>query len=241
MAEVSEKNGERVAAEINAAGGEAIFVHTDVSDAASVENLASVAYEKCGDVTLLVNNAGIGVMGDIWEISAESWEKAVGVNILGPVFGIRNFAPKMLESKQKCYIANVASLASLSIAPSNAPYISSKHQLLALTESLYVEMQSQPNPVDVSIILPGVVITSIMENQILSDDKYKEVQKSMNSVLTERGMSADEAAKIFLTGIAAGDFWITSHPDVIEYSAKKRGAHLIERGMPFALGKEIFD
>ena len=241
VADISEEGGQRVVADIKSSGGEAIFVETDVSDAAAVDNLADIAYQTYGDVQLLINNAGIGVMGNIWEISSDLWEKAVGVNILGPIFGIRAFAPRMLESSSKTYIANVASLASLSIAPGSAPYISSKHQLLALTESLYVEMQDQPNPVNVSIILPGVVTTGIMENQILSHDKYKDMQKMMGGVLTEKGMPADEAAKIYLDGVAAEEFWITSHPEVIDFSSKKRAEHLVERGKPFALGKEIFD
>ena len=241
VADISEEGGHRVVSDINSSGGEALFVKTDVSDAASVDNLANIAYETYGDVQLLINNAGIGVMGNIWEISAELWEKAVGVNILGPIHGVRAFAPRMLESKNKTYISNVASLASLSIAPASAPYISSKHQLLALTESLYVEMQAQPNPVNVSIILPGVVTTGIMKNQILSDDKYKEMQTMMGGVLSEKGMPADEAAKIYLEGVAAEEFWITSHPEVIDFSSKKRAEHLVERGKPFALGKEIFD
>ena len=241
VADISQEGGERVVSDIKSSGGDAIFVKTDVSDAVAVDNLADIAYKTYGDVQLLINNAGIGVMGNIWEISADLWEKAVGVNILGPIHGVRAFAPRMLKSNSKTYIANVASLASLSIAAGSAPYISSKHQLLALTESLYVEMQDQPNPVNVSIILPGVVTTGIMENQILSHDKYKDMQKMMGGVLTEKGMPADEAAEIYLDGIAAEEFWITSHPEVIEFSSKKRAEHLVQRGKPFALGKEIFD
>lgn len=240
IAEIKAEAGKRVANEINEAGGSAIFVETDVADAASVKHLADVAYETFGSVELLVNNAGIGIMGSIWEISPENWQKGLGVNVLGPIFGMQTFAPRMLQSDKPCYITNVASLAALTTTANNAPYISSKHALLSLTESLYVEMQNEQNPVNVSVILPGIVKTDIMKNMTVSNDRYGDTLAMMGGVIEDKGMSSEEAAKIFLKGIAAGDFWITSHPQVIKASAKFRSEYLTTQSNPKAVGDEIF-
>jgi NAD(P)-dependent dehydrogenase (short-subunit alcohol dehydrogenase family) len=240
VAELNEDTGNKVCKDINDAGGNAIFVQTDVSKAEAVQNLADTAYDTFGSVELLVNNAGIGIMGSIWEISPENWQKGVGVNILGPIFGMQAFAPRMLKSDKTCYISNVASLAALTITANNAPYISSKHALLSLTESLYVEMQNEENPVKVSVVLPGIVKTGIMKNMTISNDSYGDTLAMMGGVLEDKGMTSEEAADIFLEGIAAGEFWITSHPKVIDASAQVRGTYLQEQTLPKPVGDEIF-
>jgi len=240
IAELDENSGNRVCEEIIKAGGNALFIQTDVSKAESVQNLADTAYNSFGSVELLVNNAGIGIMGTIWDISPENWQKGIGVNILGPIFGMQAFAPRMLKSEKTCYIANVASLAALTITANNAPYISSKHAVLSLSESLYVEMQNEANPVNVSVILPGVVKTDIIKNMTVSNDSYGDTRAMMGGVIEEKGMPVDEAADIFLEGIAAGEFWITSHPEVIDASSKMRAAYLMEQSLPQPVGDEIF-
>jgi NAD(P)-dependent dehydrogenase (short-subunit alcohol dehydrogenase family) len=240
IAEISEENGTKVAAEINASGGKALFVQTDVSNADSVKAMADKAYDTFGDVNVLVNNAGIGVMGKIWEISTDDWNRGVGINVMGIIYGIQSFVPRMLQSKSECYIANVASLASLTISPNNAPYISSKHMALSLTETLYVEMQNEANPVNVSIILPGVVKTSIMDNMTISNDSYADTLAMMTNVIVDKGMSAEEASDIFLNGMAQKDFWITSHPGVIDAAGAVRGEYIANQTLPVPVGDEIF-
>lgn len=241
VAELNEEAGSRVVDEIKKTGGNAIFVQTNVADAVSVKHLADIAYETFGSVELLVNNAGIGIVGSIWEISTDNWQRGIGVNVLGPIFGMQTFVPRMLKSDKPCYVANVASLASLSTLGNNGPYVSSKHALLSLTESLYVEMQNEENPVGVSVILPGVVKTDIVKNMTISNDSYGDTLTMMGGMIEDNGMSSEEAATIFIKGIAAGDFWITSHPEVTHASANTRAKFLTSQSNPKEeAGEEVF-
>src|SRR5919197_1136794 len=73
--------------------GEVIGVPTDVSDADAIQRLADATLDRFGAVHVLVNNAGVFAPGYAWEISAKDWEWVVGVNLWGPIHGIRTFVP----------------------------------------------------------------------------------------------------------------------------------------------------
>lgn len=241
VAELSPERGERIAADIRAAGGEALFVQTDVTKRQSLEALADAAYEAYGDVRLLINNAGVSILGAIWEIGDAEWDRGLGVNLHGVLNGVRAFAPRMLARSAPAYICNVASIASLAMASNAGPYTVAKHAVLSLSECLYIEMQSRPKPVHVSVALPGVVETRILEDTTIASDAYAEQRKAMSRVIAEIGMPVEEAAQIILNGIAAKNFWITTHPEHLKAMAQSRADYLLGQQFPKPAGTEIFD
>ena len=81
LADIDQQRIERIAAEIEVAGGTALAVPTDVSQSEALENLADRAYAAFGDVQLLINNAALEVLGFTWEIPADTWNKTLGINI----------------------------------------------------------------------------------------------------------------------------------------------------------------
>ena len=98
VSDIAEDRIARVAADINKDGGKAIAVPADVRDAKALDRLADAAEKAFGDVRLLINNAGIETLGYSWELSAEAWEKIIGININGVVQGVRAFAPRMIAA-----------------------------------------------------------------------------------------------------------------------------------------------
>jgi short-subunit dehydrogenase len=239
VAELSEERGIKVAKDINSSGGQATFIKTDVGSAESVNALSSKAYEIYGDVQLLVNNAGISTLGAIWEISEQDWHNTMNVNVHGPINGIRAFVPRMLQSDKPCYISNVASTAGILSLGFCSTYFSSKHALVSITESLYLEMQQKPNPINVSLIMPGMIATRFMEDMNVANSQYDGQMSGMRSHIAKSGMSVDAAAQIFLEEIAEGRYWITSHKDELEVYAKSRANYLLERGFPKAVEKDL--
>jgi NAD(P)-dependent dehydrogenase (short-subunit alcohol dehydrogenase family) len=228
LADIVLDRAERVAEDIRAAGGQAIAVRTDVTDPAELDRLADRAYAEFGDVTLLVNNAGIETLGFVWELSVERWEQTLGVNIHGVIHGVRAFAPRMLKSARETYIANVSSVGGLGMMPVQTPYILSKHAVLSFTECLYLEMQLQPKPVNVSVVLPGPVATRIFEDANGADAEqvvagHREIMRRM---LVDQGITPVEAGEIILDGIAARQFWVSTHPDMTAEFARRRADHL---------------
>ncbi len=232
IAERSAERGERVAQAIRARGGQALYVSTDVTSRESMLGLAKATFEAFGDVRLLVNNAGISVIGAVWEIPPADWERAIGTNLVGVLHGIQAFVPRMLDAAKPAYVANVASLAAVSIAPNSSPYFTTKHAVLSLSESLHVDLQMRGAPIQVSVVNPGLVSTRIFDDALATgsnDDKQREFMRGLAS---QAGMPPAEAARLIVEGIASGEFWVTTHPGPLAYLAGERADYLRARGKP---------
>lgn len=213
LADIDQQRIERIAAEIEVAGGTALAVPTDVSQSEALENLADRAYAAFGDVQLLINNAALEVLGFTWEIPADTWNKTLGININGVVHGVRAFAPRMLASGKPAFIANTASVGGLAMMPVQTSYIMSKHAVLAFSECLRLEMQVKKAPIQVSVIMPGAVRTRIFtDSKGAMDPVTRHHRKLMEQWLEANGISAREAAERILPQIAAGEFWVSTHP-----------------------------
>lgn len=225
VAEISTERGEKVAQGIRQAGGSASFWRTDVRDMAAMRALANHAYGM-GDVRLLVNNAGISVMGPIWEISDVDWDRSIDINFRGVVNGVRAFVPRMLASSSQTYLCNIASLGSFSIDCNVAPYFTTKHAVLSLSECLHLEMQARPHPVQISAAAPGFIATRIFEDTAVADQASGELRDMMQAAVHGIGMAPREAAGLILKGIAAGHFLISTHPEMTAHLARDRSEYL---------------
>ncbi len=228
LADIAADRIERVASEIKAAGGTAIAVTTDVTDRAALERLADAAYDRFGSVRLVVNNAGIETIGYSWEIPAEVWDKLLAINVSGVVHGSRIFAKRMLEEGELGFIANVASIGALAMMPTQAPYTMSKHAVLSFTECLFLEMRLKKSSIHVSAVLPAQVVTRIFEDAHADrQSDFIEKQRAMlNAMLEQIGLTPVEAGKIILEGIAAKQFWVSTHPEMTAHMAKARANYL---------------
>jgi NAD(P)-dependent dehydrogenase (short-subunit alcohol dehydrogenase family) len=149
--------------ELSGAGVEALGVRTDVADAGSMRALADRALARFGAVHLVCNNAGVmGGSGLCWEASVEDWQWVLGVNLWGVIHGIRSFLPILLEQEEG-HVLNTASMAALVSLPFTAPYVVSKHAVLALSESLHHELTARRSRVGVSVLCPEAVDTRIVD------------------------------------------------------------------------------
>jgi NAD(P)-dependent dehydrogenase (short-subunit alcohol dehydrogenase family) len=246
LADIALERMEAVAADIRASGGEAHTVPTDVTDPDAIERLAAITHARYGEVRLLVNNAGIETLGFVWEIPAASWERTLGININAAVHGVRAFVPRMLACGGKAFIANTASIGGLGIMPVQTSYIMSKHAMIAFSECLSLEMQVKKAPIQISAILPGPVATRIFEDaKPGTDPMVVHHREMMRAMLEQSGISGLEAAQRILRQIAAGQFWVSTHPEITQDFANKRGAHLaaletptLDAGTLAMLGRE---
>ena len=233
LADIAVERMEQVAADMRAGGGEALSVPTDVTDPAAIDRLAAKTHETWGDVRLLLNNAGIETLGFVWDIPAQLWDKTLAININAVVHGVRAFVPRMLAAGKKAYIANTSSIGGLGIMPVQTSYIMSKHAVLAFSECLSLEMKVKNAPIQVSAILPAQVATRIFEDSRPGTDPmvvhHREVMRAM---LKESGISGLEAAQRILSQIAAGQFWVSTHPEVLRDFANMRAEHLAALSTP---------
>ncbi|GAB3272476.1 SDR family NAD(P)-dependent oxidoreductase [Parahaliea aestuarii] len=239
VADIAVDRAEAVAADIRGQGGEALAVKVDVADPASIDALADAAFDAFGEVTLLVNNAGVETLGFTWELPTELWEKTLNINIHGAIHGVRAFAPRMIASGRPGWIANTASIGGLGMMPIQTSYILSKHAMISFSECLFLEMQVKQSPIRVSAILPGPVATRIFEDSGQSSDTASaEHGAMMHAMLQADGMTGLEAAQVILPQIAAGEFWVSTHPEMTRQFAAARAAHLSALAMP-SLPEEV--
>mgnify|MGYP001090613415 CR=1 FL=1 len=234
LADVSRDRIEQVAASIDPTGASVLPVVTDVTDIAALERLADAAYDRFGEVRLVVNNAGIETIGFSWEIPDETWDRLLSINIRGVVHGSRIFARRMLESGKPGFISNVASIGALGMMPTQAPYMMSKHAVLSFTECLYLEMQLKKAPIHVSAVLPAQVATRIFEDAPADRGSgFVERQREMmHAMITQIGVTPERAGELILEGIAAGDFWVSTHPETTAQVAKGRSEYLAALARP---------
>lgn len=143
-------------------GGNAIGVHTDVSQPDALVELASRALDAFGAVHLLCNNAGVfAAGGTVWETPLEDLEWQLGVNVYGIIHGLRAFVPIMLEQDVEAHIVNTISMAAVTTGPLASGYYASKHAALSFSETLYLELTQRGSKIGVSVLCPELVATRI--------------------------------------------------------------------------------
>ena len=232
------ERAETVAGEINASGGSARAVKLDVTDEAAVRTLAEKLHEGHGGVRLLVNNAGIMNFGPSWEMGMAQWREVLDVNLIGVLHGISAFVPRMVERGRagtRGAVVNVASLASISALPMSAAYVMSKHAVLALSECLSLELALEELPVDISVVLPGVVDTGIYNDSVMSRGKVDtggRIRSLLQGMSTQYGMSPDEAGRIIFEKVQAREFWVATDPDLTRQTLTGRADFLLGQQPP---------
>ncbi|MCH6231624.1 SDR family oxidoreductase [Microbacterium sp. CFH 31415] len=235
IADVDEAAARRVAAEIAAAGGEAIAVRTDVTDAASVEAMAEAAEAAFGGIDLLVNNAGIEQFGYLWDVPDEGWRRIVDVNVTGVYHGIRVAVPRMRD--RGGHIWNLSSVGAVVSIARQAPYLMSKQAVLGLTEALRVDIEHAGIPISVAVVLPGAVASHIFHDAGMPEDgdvaAAQAAREDMLALLPHALDPVVAAERVFAQA-AAGEFYLLTQPDYVGQAMCARGAQLASRRPPEA-------
>lgn len=143
----------------------ALGVVADVTDPASVANLADRVLEHHGRVDIVVNNAGVGPSASFEELTLEDWRWMVNVNLWGVIHGVHTFLPYLISNPEGGHIVNTASFAIFNPrVPGLGAYTTAKFGVHGLSETLSQEMaDSHPN-VRVTVLPPGPVRTNISQS-----------------------------------------------------------------------------
>jgi NAD(P)-dependent dehydrogenase (short-subunit alcohol dehydrogenase family) len=155
-------DGTGVKEEIVKKGGEAIALHTDVSNEESVRAMARKAIEQFGRIDILINNAGLFVgLGKrpFYEISSEEWDQVLGVNLKGVFLCCKAVYPQM-KKQRKGKIINVSSATFHQGVPYFLHYVASKGGIIALTRALAREVGD--DRICVNAIAPGLTVSEMV-------------------------------------------------------------------------------
>jgi NAD(P)-dependent dehydrogenase (short-subunit alcohol dehydrogenase family) len=222
LADVEEKALDRAVAQLSEGGADVLGVVADVSDAQAVAELRDRALSAYGKVHVVCNNAGVGGGGMLWETSIEDWHWILGVNLWGVVHGIRTFVPLMIEQGEPAHVVNTASIAGLLSPPGIGIYNATKHAVVALSETLHIELLMRGAPVKVSVLCPAWVRTNIADaernrpealqprTQALGPE-VEMVDQAMRQVIAT-GMPPEEVAGQVLEAIRNEQLYVLTHP-----------------------------
>lgn len=191
---------EEVVAEISAAGGEAIALQGDVSQADQVDNLVKVAKDKWGSIDILVNNAGITRDTLLLRMKPEDWQAVINLNLTGVFLTTRAVSKIMLKQKAG-RIINIASVSGQMGNPGQANYSAAKAGVIGFSKTAAKELASRG--ITVNAVAPGFIATD-MTKDLKSEEilkfiplgRYGQPQEVAGMV---RFLAADPAAA-YITG-----------------------------------------
>lgn len=245
LADVDGAAADALAAELNAAGGHAVPTVCDVRDPDAVAALAERTYADIGPVRLLVNNAGVEQFGYLWDTPVTNWNRVVDVNISGIFHGIRAFLPKMIEAGTASWVWNLSSIGGVAVVPLQAPYIMSKHAVLALTECLALEVAHAGHEhIHVQAVLPGAVASNIFESAggvDSGDETAAESQRSAMLDIKAEAMDPVAAAEVVFEQAARGDFYLLTQPAYVGAAMIERANVLADQRAPVLRTQRRFD
>jgi NAD(P)-dependent dehydrogenase (short-subunit alcohol dehydrogenase family) len=159
ICDVNEAGLAEVESQARGVGRNVLARRIDVSDRAEMRAFADEVHAGGGAVDLLVNNAGVGLVGGFLDTELEDWDWIVGINLMGVVHGCHFFLPKMVERGRGGHVANVASMAGYHASPALVAYSATKFAVLGLSEALREELH--PHGIGVTAICPGIINTPI--------------------------------------------------------------------------------
>jgi NADP-dependent 3-hydroxy acid dehydrogenase YdfG len=155
---------EALGAEIADAGGTALPIEADVGEREQAERAVAHAVEELGRIDVLVNNAGVMLLGPIADAPAEEWEQMIEVNLLGLMYTARAALPHLLEAaegepRRVADLVNISSVAGRTARKGSGVYNATKFGVGAFSESLRQEVTRRH--VRVSLVEPGAVATEL--------------------------------------------------------------------------------
>ena len=199
----SDINGDGAAATAKEVGG--VSFKTDVSAEADIQHLIDTVEKDHGPIDLFFSNAGIGYGGGA-EVSNERWQRIWDINVMAHVWAARHLVPRM-AARGGGYLVSTASAAGLLSQIGSAPYAVTKHAAVGLAEWLAITHGDEG--IKVSVLCPQAVRTAMTAG-------------NPDGVASIDGMMEPETvAEACVKAIAAEDFLILPHPEVIAYMRNK--------------------
>lgn len=161
VSDIDADRAEQTAADVAAAGGEAIAVRVDVAEQGDLETLRDRCLERFGRLDIVMNNVGVLALGPPESLPVEAWQRVLDLNVLGIARSNVVFLPLLLE-QGRGHVVNTSSASGLlAHGYDRLPYVASKHAVVGLSEALALYLG--PKGIGVTCVCPSGVMTNILE------------------------------------------------------------------------------
>ena len=221
LADLNDTRLQETTEEIADLGGRAVAVHCDVARDDDVERLRDTTFAEFGDVDIVMNNAGVALLGPADLLTMEEWDWILQINLYGVIRGVRAFVPH-LRARGKGWVVNTASVAGLFAYAWDTPaYITAKFGVVGLTEALALYLR--PLGVGVSLLCPGLVSSNMGDTARLGGpDPASWIQEMPLSDPVEPSV----AGRAVADAIRDDRFLVLTHPEETRERMGRRGADL---------------
>jgi len=166
VTDIQDSAGAEVVAQIESAGGKALFIRHDVTQESAWQNVVVATLEKFQGLDILVNNAGIGVGGSIIEMTLEDWQRQQAINLDGVFLGVKHCIPAMRDTGGGSII-NISSVAGIKGAPNLAAYNATKGGVRLFSKGVALECAQNRWGIRVNSVHPGIAMAEQVPNGLL--------------------------------------------------------------------------
>ncbi|MDY7231750.1 SDR family oxidoreductase [Hyalangium rubrum] len=219
IADIHDARGQEALAALR---GQGHYLHCDVRKEEDLQAVADWLQQNWGGVDIVVNNAGVAIGGAITDVPLSDWQWIIDINLLGVVRGCKVFTPLFRRQGGGRFV-NISSMAGLVHAPMMAAYNATKAGVVAVSETLRVELER--DRIAVSVVCPAFFRTHLTETLRASNP---EVARITHKLVNKARHGADEIAELVYRGVQRGDFHILTHTE-------GKAAWILKRLAPFSL------
>ncbi len=196
---------------IQSDGHQATGVVTDVADFVSMQQLSASAYTEYGVVHILHLNAGIASGASLFDDATDDWERILGVNLKGVIWGIKAFIQRMVDSDVDGYVIATSSGAGSEGTTYHTPsYAATKIAVMSIMECLYGQLRDRQSRIKAGVLFPPLTATNLSGGP--------EMMKQVEGLLRSRGVPAtliqpEQVAQVVLDGIKRERFFFRVGPE----------------------------
>lgn len=203
-------------------------IPADVSSLDSMRALAAEVVRLFGHVHLVCNNAGVGSVARVEDMTTDDWQWLLRVNLWGVINGIEVFLPLLKNNPDGGHIVNTASMGGLATFPGLGGYAATKFAVVALSETLAAELGEDASSVGVTILCPGPVRSNIkhsMRNRPADLPARGLVDTDLEASAEGAQMQwldPEQVGDIVIRAVRRGDLYAFTHPDMAALPAERQ-------------------
>jgi NAD(P)-dependent dehydrogenase (short-subunit alcohol dehydrogenase family) len=222
---------------VNRSGGQGFAWQCDVTKHHEIEALAQAVLDRWGSADIIVNNAGVPVVGFMDKVTLEDWRYEIDIMLMSVVYGCRTFIP-VFKRQGRGHIVNVASSAGIVSLPEMAPYNVTKAGVISLSETLRTELMG--SGIGVTVVCPTFFKTNLMDQARATDERQTKMANAFFDKLCFG--TVESVTKSTMKAISRNRFYVLPQPDSkLFWFLKRMTPHTFFKVNGFLYTRKILD